>query len=167
MGIVKKLRHRIKPKEEDVLRFRSLVSDSVHRRNPFAKRLLGNMLYRYFFGDLIHRRYYQGVREELTEPKPLYHLTYSANIPSIRKNGLRGRDFVFLTDDPAYGRGYFRWKDPLVDLGASGEHTILEIDAAKLMRLGHPVYFLERKLQLMTDAVPPECIARASAYPDK
>lgn len=163
MKMSKRIRRRFIPEKADFQRIGSLVRDFVHRRHPFAGPMLKNVICRYFCGDRAGHRSYYRVAGPLTDTRPLYHLTYSSRLADIMKNDLKGYDYVYLTDDPRYGDEYFEWCDR-VGIREEGRCIILRIDTAELLRRGHPVFWIERKGELITDFVPASCVSDVSEY---
>lgn len=157
------IKHRIFPSRDHIRFMRKVFSDFIHRRHPFSWVILKNCLIVYFTGSYSH--YIVEIEKTLSEPLPLYHAAYSSLIPELQKNGIRAKDFVFLTDSANYSIGYWGWKDKEKNR-AKGTHIIVKIDTAKLLDSGHPVCKLKNKNEYITDCVPPCCISSISVYPE-
>ena len=73
---LKSLKRRIFPDRRDIGKAKKIVSDFLHRRNPFAGIILKKLFLRYFLGDAV--RHVVEVEKNVSEPLPLYHTTFSS-----------------------------------------------------------------------------------------
>lgn len=106
------------------------------------------------------------VTSKLDSPKPLYHMCYRSDLPSIERSGIKHtRGIVYLTDNLELEDDYFNWKDRRVSTPL--KHYIVELDTTKLLHDGVTILSTNRDHEYVTENIPADYITKIISFPNR